>query len=240
MNTLKLTLIKSEEKIRKEFAIPSDMPLWGINYLIGKYFDMEISTPLSFNLLEKDSSALIGTTAKDWKKYVGVWFMSPYRMYDEDDWCIDDDIDRKISGPYQYCGHFQTIEDWKEDLDDFINDYADRVIVSREKNEYGLYSVRPILEFEEYDRDKYIAYSFDELPTQYLQYLFDHNIDDLVITLTIEKIFINYPKMVVRNGYNNEVFTILIENSTDISKEVQNRVTETYTPIELLGQKNKV
>ena len=233
--------IKNKDNLTIDFAVPGDMPLWALRYLLAKHFGFKTSEPYSFALEEDKFLSLAGRAVKDYKKELGIWYMSPYRAYDENDWCeeFDDNgdynqwLEDKLTGPYKYNGHFQTKEDWDADFNDFQTDYADRVIVSRERNDNGYYSVRPIMDFEEYDEDTYDSFDFDDLPIEFLPYLFDNNIDDLVETLTIEGIFTSFNKIICRDGYNRDIYFIEIFNGEDLTNIPVAKVQNSHTPTRL-------
>lgn len=84
----------------------------------------------------------------------------------------------------------------------------------------------------EYDEDEFDSYNFNDLPIKYLPFLFDHGIDELVETLTLDEIHKEYQRIIYRDGYNKEIFTIDIVND-GLSKETIDEVVKTYMPIEI-------
>ncbi|MBR0294498.1 MAG: hypothetical protein IJQ67_01145 [Bacilli bacterium] len=240
MEVLRIIVNRLEDNSKKEIAVPSDIPLWAFHYTLAKYFKFDVSGPYTFALEEDKFLSLAGTVTGEWRKQVGIWFMSPYRAFNEDDWCeefdgksdYEDWLERKTIGPYIYKGYYQSERRWKDDLEDFVADYADIVIVSKDMNEYGFSSVRPLTWDMEYDEDEFDSYNFNNLPIKYLPFLFDHGIDELVETLTLDEIHKEYQRIIYRDGYNKEVFTIDIVND-GLLKETIDEVVKTYMPIEI-------
>lgn len=124
--------VKYGDRITRDIAVPEDMPLYALHYMIQRAFGWENSHLHSFRLPEAVFSGLTENSAQNWLDLVGVLFRSPL-MGEEDLFWADDYekgsfrnwLKRKYTGPYLSLNHGEGIVQCRQDVYAILNEFPE-------------------------------------------------------------------------------------------------------------------
>ena len=151
--------------ISRDILVPSDLPLWALNYAIQRCFGWQNSHLHQFELPDEQFKKITDGTVGKYAKLVGVVFRSPWMDENEDFWQDDYEsgsfktwIRKKYTGPFYEMTHGEGIWQCKEDLKAWKKryEYVEVEHHSRSEGEEFYNWPKPISK-EEYERRKSAA-----------------------------------------------------------------------------------
>lgn len=124
--------VKYGDRITRDIAVPEDMPLYALHYMIQRAFGWENSHLHSFRLPETVFSRLTENSVLNWLELVGVLFRSPL-MGEEDRFWADDYekgsfrnwLKRKYTGPYLSLNHGEGIVQCRRDVYKIMKEFPE-------------------------------------------------------------------------------------------------------------------
>ncbi len=115
--------VKHGDTISRDIAVPGDLPLYALHYVIQRLFGWQNCHLHHFRLSDEAFLKMTGDNAGKWSSLVGVLFQSP-EIADEDRYWADDYEDgsfktwlkKKYTGPYMSLNHGEGILQSKMDV----------------------------------------------------------------------------------------------------------------------------
>ena len=123
------------KNISRDIAVPGDMPLYALHYVIQQAFGWQNSHLHHFELPEDVFRRITDGKTKNWMDLVGVLLRSPI-MDDQDKFWADDYsygsfktwLRKKYTGPYLSLNHGEGLIQCKNDIN-YIKERFDKVLV---------------------------------------------------------------------------------------------------------------
>jgi hypothetical protein len=194
--------------ISRDIAVPEDMPLYALHYVIQKVFGWQNSHLHHFELPDDVFRKIIGGKVSNWMALVGVLLQSP--MMDERDRFWADDYEdgsfktwlrKKYTGPYMSLNHGEGIMQSREDIA-YVKKKCAKVVVSYERRKDGTERIfwahiaqgNEDLSLSEQDKRFGIVrkeiISIDDLPVESLFQLFETSPNQVLERLSIGEILV--------------------------------------------------
>lgn len=214
--------------ISRDILVPSDLPLWALNYAIQRCFGWQNSHLHQFELPDEQFKKITDGTVGKYAKLVGVVFRSPWMDENEDFWQDDYEsgsfktwIRKKYTGPFYEMTHGEGIWQCKEDLKAWKKryEYVEVEHHSRSEGEEFYNWPKPISK-EEYERrksaaeqwrddDKYApgdkvrteVFAFEDIPIDVCRYMSERSCGQLLERLSLDEVLAIHDK-----GIEDELF----------------------------------
>lgn len=192
--------------ISRDIAVPGDMPLYALHYVIQQTFGWQNSHLHHFELPKDVFKKITGDKVKNWMDLVGVLFCSP--LMDEEDRFWADDYEkgsfktwlrRKYTGPYMSLNHGEGIIQSKKDIE-YIKKQCKKVVVRYSADKDGSEKMidasiaRGKENLSVSEREKGIGIvrkeimSVYDLPVEYLFYIFEESPNLVLERLSIDEV----------------------------------------------------
>ncbi len=124
--------VKYGDRITRDIAVPADMPLYALHYMIQRAFGWENSHLHSFRLPDTVFSGLTENSVLNWLDLVGVLFRSPLMGEEHLFWADDYEkgsfrnwLKRKYTGPYLSLNHGEGIARCRQDVYKILNEFPE-------------------------------------------------------------------------------------------------------------------